>query len=136
MEICADADRRLEWAKRLAQKLSMGEICIKTVIFSDEKRFLIDGPDMHRKEKSVRELFYKRLFSPSFIVWAGIGFNGTTSLHITESSIDAQRYVNILQEDYLPFHRNRYILMHDNAPPHCAHLTKSYLETKKIVSLE
>ena len=58
----------------------MGEIDVKTITFSDQKWILIDGPNMHsyywRKEGSVRELFGKRLFSPSFIVWAGIGFNG------------------------------------------------------------
>ena len=41
-----------------------------------------------------------------------------------------------LQEDYLPFHGNGYILEHDNAPLHRANLTKSYLETKKIDCLE
>ena len=56
MEICpitivpklksADADRRLEWAKRLFQKLSLEEIDVKTITFSDEKRFLIDRPEM------------------------------------------------------------------------------------------
>ena len=54
-----------------------------------------------RKEGSVREVFGERLFLPSFIVWASIVLNGTTPLHITESSIDAQRYVNILQDDYI-----------------------------------
>ena len=52
-------------------------------------------------------------------------------LHIIVSIIGAERYVNLLQENILPFHPNGFILMHDNAPPHRANLTKSYFETKK-----
>ena len=63
-----DAYRRLEWAKQLVQKLSMGEIDVKTITFSDEKRFLIDTPKMHkyywRKEGSGRELCSKTMFLP------------------------------------------------------------------------
>ena len=37
--------KRLDWAKRTLNDITGGELDIKKITFSDEKRFLLDGPD-------------------------------------------------------------------------------------------
>ena len=60
----------------------------------------------------------KGVFSPGVMVWAGIGSRGTTTKHFCEKNVDSQYYQRILNENYLPFHQQGFILMQDNATPH------------------
>ena len=70
------------------------------------------------------------------MIWAGIGYNGTTSMHICEQSMDSDYYQKVLSECYIPFHQSQYILMQDNATPHVSASTKMFLELHEISILE
>lgn len=74
------------------------------------------------------------------MVWGMISAGGTLELICIEENITAQVYVELLVHDFflkweddLP---EGFIWMQDNAPPHVAVHTKTYLENKEIRVLE
>ena len=101
----ANQKRKAEWSKNVLEQITAGQINIENITFTDEKRFLLDGPDGCRKYWQLEEekWFGKKVFSPGVMVWAGIGSRGTT-IHFCEKNVDSQYYQRILNENYLPFH--------------------------------
>ena len=73
----------------------------------------IIGPKIQQSGK-----FMERKFLQKVMIWAGIGYNGSTSLFICEQSVDSEYYQKILSDCYFPYHQSDYILMQDNATPH------------------
>jgi hypothetical protein len=77
------------------------------VVFSDEKKFNLDGPDGYayywhdlRKEERI---FSKRCFGGgSLMVWGCFGFSGGR-LTIFSGRIDSVAYTNMLESELLPF---------------------------------
>lgn len=70
---------RLQWAKKM---MSFGENWI-SVIFSDEKKWNLDGPDgykcyWHDLRKEPKICFSRQQGGRSVMTWGGIGFNGQT----------------------------------------------------------
>lgn len=113
----------------------------KKVIFSDEKKFNLDGPDgfqhyFHDLRKS--ELFLNRNHSRQggVMVWGGVTSNGVLALNFQTARMNAQSYLNIL-ETALPeakevLEDETFIFQHDNAPIHTARVVKCYLEDKNV----
>ena len=73
-------------------------------------------------------------------MWGAIVKNGRLHLICMEGSINADSYVDMLENDFfsevnesLP---DDFIWMHDNAPPHVVQKTKGYLERKGINTME
>jgi hypothetical protein len=111
------------------------------VIFSDEKKFNLDGPDglmyywRDVRKKPLR--CHRRAFGGgSLMVWGGISTNGKTRLAILEGKQTAHSYVKTLEEFLLPsIEENRMqstIFQQDNAAIHTAHLTRSWLLFRNI----
>ncbi|VDO64245.1 unnamed protein product [Heligmosomoides polygyrus] len=81
---------------------------IISVIFSDEKRFNLDGPDGNRfywhylrKEK---EYFPRRNFGGGTVmVWAAFHAEGKLPLAFTSARMDADEYQQLLETHLLPF---------------------------------
>ena len=74
------------------------------------------------------------------MVWGAIAKNGRLHLICMEGSINADSYMDMLENDFfsevnesLP---DDFIWMHDNAPPHVVQKTKGYLERKGINTME
>ena len=113
----------------------------QNVVFSDEKKFNLDGPDgFHcywhdlRREKLI---FSKRLQNGgSVMIWGGFSSKGKTSLVFIETTIDSIKYQEILRRNLIPFgshfHSNDYIFQQDNAPCHASRSTIEWLENKGI----
>lgn len=132
---------RLDFAtKKLRQGRSW-----KRVVFSDEKKFNLDGPDgcqyyWHdlRKEK---EVFSTRMSGGgSVMIWAGINFYGKTELAFLEGKQDSRCYTRTLDGFLLPFiekirreqHLNQVIFQQDGASIHTSHHTNDHLNAMGI----
>ena len=46
--------------------------------------------------------FLEKKISRGLTVWAGIGFDGTTTLYFTTETINSEKYQKIIQQHYLP----------------------------------
>ena len=134
-------DARLQWA-RIHQSWSYEW---RKVLFSDEKKFNLDGPDgmkfyWHDKRKD-KETFPKRVAGGGGVmVWAGISYFWKTELSIILGRLDSNKYQNILDEHLMPFINqiglSNVIFQQDNAPVHTSRSTKDWLTSKNIDLLE
>lgn len=112
-----------------------------SVIFSDEKKFNLDGPDGRvcywhdiRKEKSI---FSKRNFGGgSLMVWGAFCFNGVLPLMKISTRMNSENYQKVLSDSLLEnaelLAGENWIFQQDNASIHVSKSTKSFLESKNI----
>jgi predicted transcriptional regulator len=118
---------------------------LRRTVFSDEKKFCLTGPDEYQKEwklpdepsEIVEQSPYR---NESVMVWGAIGHNYKAPLHVFDSTVDAQVYIEMLCIHFLPhvfehFGPDFYFIQ-DNAPPHRAIVTKHYLFYKNVEVLE
>jgi transposase len=113
----------------------------KTVLFSDEKKFNLDGPDgwqfyWHDLRKEP-QYFSKRVQGGgSLMVWAAFGYKGKSSLAVMTGRQDATAYQQVLQQHLIPCGRriggNNWRFQQDNAPIHTAASTKQWFSTKNM----
>jgi len=132
---------RLEFAKlHMTWKLEWLK-----VVWSDEKKFNLDGPDglsyyWHdlRKEKMFS---LKRGFGGgSVMIWACFGSFGIGDLAFIDGRLNAAGYCAMLEEYLLPSGRRcggrNWIFQHDNASIHRAKLTQQWLQDRNIEVIE
>lgn len=114
------------------------------IIFSDEKKFNLDGPDgfayyWHdlRKEKMIFST--RQAGGGSVMVWGGFSSEYKCELFTTTQTINAARYTEVLSAHMLPIFRQLQLdhdeecqFMHDHAPPHTANHTTHWLESKGV----
>jgi len=111
------------------------------IIWSDEKKFNLDGPDGIRYYwhdlKSEQKYLSKRAFGGgSLMIWEAFVDKKLLDLHIMEGNYNADKYIKMLEKGLLPFYKRGMTFMQDNASIHNAELTKNWLKTKKISLLE
>lgn len=115
------------------------------VIFSDEKKFNLDGPDgckyyWHdlRFDKKIMSRRVKG--GGSVMVWAGICANLKTELAFIDGRMTAVGYQAMLHDYLLPFitltEDENIIFQQDNAPIHVAATTKQWFQDFGIQVLE
>lgn len=116
----------------------------KKVIFSDEKKFNLDGPDgwryyWHDLEDEPNILARRHSGGGSIMVWGGFSWGGKSSLCFTNERMNSVRYVKILESHFLPVARaiagQEFIFQQDNAPCHSSKYVKAWLKRQKINSL-
>ena len=71
------------------------------------------------------------------MVWGCLCFAGVGTLTDVEGIINAQKYINIIDNNLWPviarhFPNENYIFMDDNAPVHRARVVREYMETNNI----
>ena len=114
-----------------------------SVVFSDEKKFNLDGPDGNQKFWYDRSLKQKESYSrrPSggggIMVWGAIAHNGKLKLQEVNGRMNAEGYVDMLRNVNLKDEGRRLVgsdwtFQQDNAPCHRANLTKVFLEQEDI----
>jgi hypothetical protein len=113
----------------------------KRIVWSDEKKFNLDGPDgfayyWHdlRKEKL---LFSRRAQGGgSVMIWAAFGWNGVSDVVFVDGRMNAAGYQNILQEHLLPagatLGGSNWTFQQDNASIHTARTTKEWFASNNI----
>lgn len=129
--------KRLEWARQhMTWKSEWNK-----VVWSDEKKFNLDGPDGNnyywhdiRKEK----LFSTRrgMGGGSVMVWASFCANGTSDICFIKGRINAIGYQDILKnhlEDIgAKVGAKDWLFQQDNAPIHRAKVNQGWFKSKKI----
>ncbi|CAD7082823.1 unnamed protein product [Hermetia illucens] len=97
------------------------------VIFSDEKKFNLDGPDgfdgyWRDLRKEPRYLSRRNFGGGTVMVWGAICSKGTVRLAFISARMNSQEYQNVLQDNLLPFinsfEGNEVIFQQDNASVH------------------
>ena len=114
---------------------------IQRIVWSDEKKFNLDGPDSLRYYwhdlRDEKTIFSKRHSGGgSVMVWGGLTFFGVTPLAFVDKKLDSDSYQDLLSEFLLPeapiLTGGHCILMQDNAPPHRSCSTKRWLSRNEV----
>ena len=70
------------------------------------------------------------------MVWGAFHFDGKSELVIVDGNMNQQVYRQVLRQNLLPWardaFRNNFVLVQDNAPPHRARATMTFLENQDV----
>lgn len=136
--------QRLEFArKHMTWDIShrSGENDWRRVVFSDEKKFNLDGPDgvtYYFHDLRKEEIFLERNHSKAggIMVWGAISYYGTVELSFQNVRMTAVSYKAILQLAFPQLQRIfgplRWTFQHDNAPIHTARVVKSFIQEQDV----
>ncbi|CDF35190.1 unnamed protein product [Chondrus crispus] len=128
---------RLEWSKKMLENRNA---FWRGVIFSDEKKFNLDGPDglacywhdLRRKE----QVFSTRHQGESLMLWGAISCYGPSHLVRVDGNIDCTLYCEVLEEDRLPFAADTFgeewTFQQNGASCHRSNYTKNWLSSKNV----
>lgn len=111
------------------------------IVWSDEKKFNLDGPDgiryyWHDLRKEPKYLSKRAFGGGSLMIWGAFVNDTIFNLHIMEGAYNAERYTDMLKESLVPFMQQDWIFMQDGASIHRAKHTKEWLKNKNIPILE
>lgn len=131
-------DERKMWA---SEKIHWGMDEWRKCVFSDEKKFNLDGPDgwdkyWHDKRKPKAVKMKRQSGGGSVMVWGAFSVFGLSQLAVLDESINSGVYVDTLSEFLLPFIDLHYgrecIFQQDNAPAHSSLVTKEFFREQNI----
>jgi transposase len=126
----AHKEARVNWCRQFL------EDDMKDVFFTDESAFQFYRVTLKQWVKAGRPAIPVPKFSPKINVWGGISLRGSMTLDIRKENINAEIYTQILETHLLPaadqLYRRGWRLQHDNAPPHTARVTKTFLENHGV----
>ncbi len=115
----------------------------KRVLWSDESKFDIlvgnhGRRDLRAKEEGDLPVCYQRSVQKpaSLMVWGCISAYGMSSLHDLEGTMNAERYIKVLEQHMLPSRRRLFqgrpcVFQQDNAKPHTAAITTAWLHNRR-----
>ncbi|RCN33912.1 transposase, partial [Ancylostoma caninum] len=112
-----------------------------TIIFSDEKKFNLDGPDGVKSYwRDLRKnpiTFSRRNFGGgSLMVWGAFCDVAKLEVAFVSCRIDSTEYQGVLQRHLLPFLRGRrlhkYTFQQDNAAVHASQSTRTWLLENRV----
>uniref|UniRef100_A0AAR2IMB0 Tc1-like transposase DDE domain-containing protein n=1 Tax=Pygocentrus nattereri TaxID=42514 RepID=A0AAR2IMB0_PYGNA len=74
----------------------------------------------------------------SLMVWGCVSAHGMGNLHICEGTINAERYIQVLEQHMLPSKQRLFqgcpcLFQQDNAKPHSARVTTAWLRSKRVL---
>lgn len=133
---------RLAWARR---QLANGASIWRRTVFSDEKRFSLDGPDgadsdWHYLRHERRMQGRRQQGGGGLMVWGCFSYRGKGKLVFVDNKIDSVRYTEVLQESFLPFIEDKHpegaIFQQDGAPSHTSKHTKEWRMDNVVSDLE
>lgn len=115
------------------------------VVFSDEKKFNLDGPDgfqyyWHDLRKEP-QYFKKRNFGGgSLMLWAAFSMNGKTRLLKCDGRMNSEKYINMLEVELITFTDDYmdgdFTFQQDNASIHVSRQSRAWFNEKEIDLLE
>ncbi len=114
----------------------------KSVLWSDESKFdILVGNHGRRviwakEEGDLPECYQRSVQKPaSLMVWGCISAYVMGSLHVLEGTMNAERYIKVLEQHMLPSRRRLFqgrpcVFQQDNTKPHTAAITTAWLRSK------
>lgn len=132
---------RLEWAKKYMHWTKEWT----KVLFSDEKKFNLDGPDgfqyYYHDLRKEKQYFSKRQSGGgSVMIWAMIGWKGKSELVFLEGKQDSTKYVALLthhlKRQAFRLGGKKWIFQQDLASIHNSTITKAWLKDNKVTVLD
>ena len=133
--------RRVLWAKaHLKWTISKWN----SVLWSDESKFdILVGNHGRRvlrakEEGDLPSCYQRSVQKPaSLMVWGCISAYGMGSLHVLEGTMNAERYIKVLEQHMLPSRRRLFqgrpcVFQQDNAKPHTAAITTAWLRRRRV----
>lgn len=113
----------------------------KRVVFSDEKKFNLDGPDGYnfyfhdlRKEELILARHHSR--TSGVMVWGAITYYGTIELEFLSTTMNGNNYKCLLERSF-PKVKNIFgplpwIFQQDNAPIHTSRVVRSWIQSEDV----
>uniref|UniRef100_A0AAR2KV54 Tc1-like transposase DDE domain-containing protein n=1 Tax=Pygocentrus nattereri TaxID=42514 RepID=A0AAR2KV54_PYGNA len=93
-------------------------------------------------EKDSPDCYQHKVQKPaSLMVWGCVSAHDMGNLHICEGTINAERYIQVLEQHMLPskqrlFQGRPCLFQQDNAKPHSACVTTAWLRSKRVRVLD
>ncbi len=116
----------------------------KSVLWSDESKFdILVGNHgcrvLRTKEEGDLPACHQRsVQKPApLMVWGCISVYGMGSLHVLEGTMNAERYIKVLEKHMVPSRRHLFqgrpcVFQQDNAKPHTAAITTAWLRSRRV----
>ncbi|KAG2773851.1 hypothetical protein PC129_g16332 [Phytophthora cactorum] len=132
---------RLNWAKNMIIQPDKWS----QIVFSDEKKFNLDGPDGLRHywrdvRRSARQTVRRQNGGGSVMVWGSFSSAGKSKIAVLEGRQASEHYNYTVSEYMLPFahlhHGVDYIYQQDNASIHRSKLSIEFFEEEGIKLLD
>lgn len=133
--------KRLEWARKHIHWTTEWV----NVVFSDEKKFNLDGPDgfayyWHDLRKEPQYRFSRNFGGGSLMIWGAFSMHGKTPLAKISTRMNSAMYLEVLEDCLIPFSEEfldeEFIFQQDNAAIHVSRESKAWFEAKKIELLD
>ncbi len=109
----------------------------KSVLWSDESKFdILVGNHGRRvlwakEEGDLPSCHQRSVQKPaSLMVWGCVSAYGMGSLHVLEGTMNAERYIKVLEQHVLPSRWR--VFQQDNAKPHTAAITTAWLCSRRV----
>lgn len=134
------AEHKVKRVERCRQHVDLAEGW-NSVVFTDEKKFNLDGPDgcqfyWHDIRQEDQGFYSRQTGDSRVMVWVGFFSKGQTKIAFLECRQDSAKYIYTLSEFLLPFahlhHGSDFKLQQDNASAHVSKETKKFLEEMSI----
>ncbi len=116
----------------------------KSVLWSDESKFdiLVGNHGCHvlwaKEEGDLPACYQHSVQKPaSLMVWGCVSAYGMGSLHVLEGTMNAERYIKVLEQHMFPSRRRLFqgrpcVFQHENAKPHTAAITTAWLRSRRV----
>lgn len=117
----------------------------QNIVFSDEKKFNLEGPDGYNyyfHDLRKEEQYLSRLHSceGSVMVWGSISYYGTFELQFLSHKMTGNSYKAVLEKAFPQFNDLfgpiRWTFQQDNAPIHNSRVVKQWIESQNVPTLE
>lgn len=132
---------RIDWAMKYMNLTT--EWC--HVVFSDKKKFNLDGPDdchyyWHDLSKEKKFKFSRNFGGESLMVWAGFSAFGKTSILKVIGRMNSEKYIEMIEDVLINFTDEKvdgdFIFQQDNASIHASKLSIEGFQSKEIELLD